>query len=80
MLVCSFTSGTCTPPLVLDEKFDDMYSCLIRGYEESINRTMEIGREEINKQGLFTRFACREVTETNTWFCGRIVVKGVSYL
>ena len=66
MLVCSFTSGTCTPPLVLDEKFDDMYSCLIRGYEESINRTMEIGREEINKQGLFTRFACREVTETNT--------------
>ena len=66
MLVCSFTSGTCTPPLVLDEKFDDMYSCLIRGYEESINRTMEIGREEINKQGLFTRFACREMSETNT--------------
>jgi hypothetical protein len=66
MLVCSFTSGTCTPPLVINEKFDDMYSCLIRGYEESINRTMEIGREEINKQGLFTRFACREVTETNT--------------
>ena len=66
MLVCSFVSGTCTPPLVINEKFDDMYDCLMRGYEESISMTMEVGREEINKQGLFTRFACREVTETNT--------------
>ena len=66
MLVCSFVSGTCTPPLVINEKFDNMYDCLMRGYEESINMTMEMGREEINKQGLFTRFACREVTETNT--------------
>ena len=66
MLVCSFTSGTCTPPLVINEKFDDMYDCLMRGYEESISMTMEMGREEINRQGLFTRFACREITETNT--------------
>ena len=66
MLVCSFVSGTCTPPLVIDEKFKDMYSCLLRGYEESINMTMEVGREEINGKGLFTRFACREVPATNT--------------
>ena len=66
MLVCSFVSGTCTPPLVINEKFDNMYDCLIRGYEESISMTMEVGREEINKKGLFTRFACREVPATNT--------------
>ena len=66
MLVCSFVSGTCTPPLVINEEFEDMYSCLIRGYEESISMTMDVGREEINKKGLFTRFACREVPETNT--------------
>ena len=66
MLVCSFVSGTCTPPLVIDEKFNNMYDCLMRGYEESISMTMDVGREEINKKGLFTRFACREVTETNT--------------
>ena len=66
MLVCSFVSGTCTPPLVITEKFDNMYDCLMRGYEESMSMTMEVGREEINKQGLFTRFACREVAETNT--------------
>ena len=65
MLVCSFVSVTCTPPLVIDEKFDNMYDCLMRGYEESINMTMEVGKEEINKKGLFTRFACREVPETN---------------
>jgi hypothetical protein len=66
MLVCSFASGTCTPPLVVNERFDNMYDCLMRGYEESIKMTQEVGREEINKQGLFTRFACREITETNT--------------
>ncbi len=66
MLVCSFVSGTCTPPLVIDEKFNNMYDCLMRGYEESISMTMDVGREEINEKGLFTRFACREVTETNT--------------
>ena len=65
MLVCSFVSGTCTPPLVIDEKFNNMYDCLMRGYEESISMTMDVGREEINKKGLFTRFACREVAETN---------------
>ena len=65
MLVCSFTSGTCSPPLVINEKFEDMYNCLLRGYEESTKMTMEVGREEINKRGLFTRFACREVAETN---------------
>ena len=65
MLVCSFVSGTCTPPLVINEKFDNMYDCLMRGYEESISMTMDVGREEINKKGLFTRFACREVAETN---------------
>ena len=66
MLVCSFTSGTCSPPLVINEKFEDMYTCLMRGYEESINMTTEVGKEEINKKLLFTRFACREVPETNT--------------
>ena len=66
MLVCSFTSGTCSPPLVINEKFEDMYTCLLRGYEESISMTMEVGREEINEKGLFTRFACREVPATDT--------------
>ena len=66
MLVCSFVSGTCTPPLVINEKFDNMYDCLMRGYEESINMTMDVGKEDINKKGLFTRFACRQEIETNT--------------
>jgi len=51
---------------MINEKFEDMYSCLIRGYEESISMTMDVGKEEINEKGLFTRFACREVAETNT--------------
>ena len=66
MLVCSFVSGTCTPPLIINEEFDDMYTCLLKGYEESINMTTKMCRKEINSNGLFTRFACREVPETNT--------------
>jgi len=50
---------------MINEKFEDMYTCLMRGYKESINMTMKVGKEEINKKGLFTRFACREVPETD---------------
>ena len=50
MLVCSFTSGTCTPPLVINERFEDMYTCLLRGYEESINMTMEVPEKRLIKK------------------------------
>jgi hypothetical protein len=34
---------------------------MIAGYEESINKMKEIGREEVNKYQMYIRFTCTPV-------------------
>ena len=46
--LCSSIAETCLPPYVFDLQFDTEYDCLIKGYEESLDKTKEIG------EGLFT--------------------------
>ena len=46
------------PPFEWPEKFDTQYDCLMFGYEESLNKMKEIGREEINKHNMFVKFYC----------------------
>ena len=59
--LCSYFNGVClTPHTFYDEPHDDIYSCLLSGYEKSINKTKEIGRVEINKHGIYSRFSCDE--------------------
>jgi hypothetical protein len=39
---------TCLPPHVHHLEFDSEYECLMAGYEESLNKIMEIGPEDVN--------------------------------
>jgi hypothetical protein len=45
----------------MPNQYDDLYSCLIGGYSESIIKTEEIGIEEINKHKIFIKFYCQEI-------------------
>ena len=59
--LCSFYNGVClTPHTFYNEPHDDMYSCLLSGYEKSIKKTKKIGRVKKNKHVSFTRFSCDE--------------------
>ena len=49
MIICSATTGTCLPPFRLDNFYKDGYDCMLDGYKMSLEKTEEIGREEINK-------------------------------
>ena len=40
------------------ETFRTQYDCLHFGYEESQKKLEEIGREEVNKYGMYIRFTC----------------------
>jgi hypothetical protein len=40
-----------------------MYDCLVRGYEMSKEKTVEIGRQEVNKNGIYIKFHCKAVPE-----------------
>ena len=48
MIICSATTGTCLPPFRLDNFYKDGYDCMLDGYKMSLEKTEEIGREEIN--------------------------------
>ncbi len=51
-------------PYPWPEKFNDIYDCMQFGYEESHKKLEHIGREEVNKHGIFVRFTCTPITET----------------
>ena len=58
ILICSQVGGTCLDPYKIPEKFDEGYDCMVRGYEMSLEKIKEIGREEVNKYNMYIRFGC----------------------
>jgi hypothetical protein len=58
LVICSQVAGQCMPPFVWPEKFNTQYDCLMFGYEQSIVKMKEIGREEVNKHNMFIKFYC----------------------
>jgi len=46
------------PPYPWPETFNTQYDCLMFGYEESIRKMEELGKEEVNKYNMFIRFTC----------------------
>ena len=40
------------------ETFNTTYDCMTFGYEESLNKMREIGREDVNEHGIYIRFLC----------------------
>jgi len=49
IIMCSGYQGMCLDPIAFQSKYDDVYSCLMDGYQKSIDKTEELGRKEINK-------------------------------
>ena len=60
LFLCSFTSGQCLPPYEFPKNFDNYYDCLNTGYEEALKKSKDIGKHNVNKDGLYIRFMCQE--------------------
>ena len=59
MILCSGVSGTCLPPHPLNDiLYKDQYSCLLKGYEKSIEQMEKIGRVSVNENEFFIKFYC----------------------
>jgi hypothetical protein len=63
MLMCSYIAGECMPPYPMPTKYNDMYSCMEAGYEESLKKLQEIGKSEVNQHQIYLRFICKEYEE-----------------
>ena len=46
------------PPFDWQDTFRTKYDCLVFGYEESLSKMRDIGREEVNKYGMYIKFYC----------------------
>ena len=66
MILCSATSGECMPPFQVDKIYKDGYDCMLDGYKMSLEKTEEIGREEINKHKIYIKFGCNEDNSNKT--------------
>ena len=64
MWLCStINSPPCFQITTPEKVFDDHYSCVSFGYSHSAELfTTKFNKEEINRLGLYTRFACRKQT------------------
>ena len=62
LIICSQVAGTCLDPYPWPDNFDSQYDCMVFGYEESLNKIQEIGREEVNKHNIYVRFICTPET------------------
>ena len=58
LIICSQVAGTCLEPYPWPERFDTQYDCMVFGYEESLNKMQEIGRQDVNKHNIYIRFTC----------------------
>mgnify|MGYP003139833998 CR=1 FL=1 len=43
LMLCSTVENTCYKPVHYPDLFDDNYTCLIKGYNESIKQIQDIG-------------------------------------
>ena len=60
LIMCSFTTNVCITPYEVPNAFDSMYDCLVRGYEMSKEKTVEIGRQEVKKTVFILSFIVRQ--------------------
>jgi len=66
-LLCSTVAETCLPPHVHELEFNTEYECMVAGYEESLNKIIEIGPEDVNKHSMYIKFGCYPIiTEQDT--------------
>ena len=49
------------PPWAWPETFKTQYDCLHFGYAESQKKLEELGKEEVNKYGMYIKFYCTPV-------------------
>ena len=58
MFICSYVAGECMPPHPMPTKYDNIYTCMEAGYEESLRKLKEIGSKDVNEHEIYLRFVC----------------------
>ena len=66
MLFCTALYQQCQNPHTMPESYDNFYNCMVAGYEEAKRKTLEVGREQVNKDLIYIKFYCTPDTRPQT--------------
>jgi len=59
--LCSVVANNCRPPIQLDKPYNDIFDCHLDGYKKSVDILQEMGRDDVNKYEVYTKFICKEL-------------------
>ena len=56
IIMCSAVSDTCLTPFTFDEPYNSTYECMIDGYTKALEKTIELGKEDVNEYDIYIKF------------------------
>jgi hypothetical protein len=59
--LCSLITGTCPSNQTFSYEFNDHYTCIKAGYQQSFISLNSLDPEEINNSKMVVRFECKEL-------------------
>ena len=62
--MCSAVANECLPPVQSNKVYNDTFDCYLDGYKKSIDMLEKMGRDEVNKYEIYTKFTCKELLQT----------------
>ena len=66
MIFCTALHQQCQNPYIMSGSYDNFYNCMVAGYDEAKRKTLEVGKEQVNKDGIYIRFICTPDNRTKT--------------
>ena len=63
LILCSGLSGECLKPYQISTPYDNMYDCLMVGYEAASKKIVLLGAEEVNKILYHVKFYCQPLQQ-----------------
>ena len=61
VIICSSIQNVCIQPHVFPTTYNSSYECLLDGYMKAYEKTIEIGKQEVNKHGIYIKFDCQQI-------------------
>ena len=63
MILCSSVANTCMQPFPEATIYTNHYDWLIKGYENSLEKITEIGKDDVNEFGIYAKFECKDLQQ-----------------
>ena len=59
MIFCSAMYDSCQDPVSVSQH-NSWYDCMNAGYQAALDKSIEIGKADVNEHEIFIRFVCAE--------------------